>query len=288
MQFRFRHGKHLPYSAIEILEFCVWLWFRLHISNMLPMSADFDGIDQKLIRAHENIVNLKVEIQSFIDGGKYPVIPHPDSKGWQEVIDYHRNKVIPKRFSVLSGEIIHHLRAILDHIVWLFSDDLSRRTKWKIIEFPIFESRPMDKERIHLYERKIQGIKQPEVRNLIDILQPYHAGKDIADNGLLIIHNMDRFDKHRELVIVDSTAMAEILPAFRSPDIGIMAQLYNQGELPKTLLPAFGRAVKNYSKVTPQVSFRNFGRREAQPVIPGLEELLRIIRDVVAEFRKYV
>src|SRR6266481_7650612 len=98
----------------------------------------FYGIVEKLKRFDENIGNLHNEIIAFFKGSKYPVLSNPDSKEWQEAVDYHRELVIPKRFSVLSGEIIHHLRSCLDHIVWHFSSAHYRRGHANAIEFPVF------------------------------------------------------------------------------------------------------------------------------------------------------
>jgi hypothetical protein len=87
----------------------------------------FVGIAEKLKRVDQNIVNLNTEITAFIDQGEYPTMPHPDDQCWPKAVDYHRNKSIPLRFSVLSGEIIH-LRSALDHIVWYFSSEEARLT----------------------------------------------------------------------------------------------------------------------------------------------------------------
>jgi hypothetical protein len=77
----------------------------------------FAGIAEKLKRADENIVNLNGEISKFFAESEYPVIPKPDDKRWKEALEYHRELKVPKRFSVLGGEIIHHFRSCLDHIV---------------------------------------------------------------------------------------------------------------------------------------------------------------------------
>jgi hypothetical protein len=86
----------------------------------------FHGITEKLRRADENIVSLHGEILKFFGESKYPTIPHPDAEEWQEAVDYHKELRIPKRFGVLSGEIVHHLRSCLDHIVWHFSSPQSK------------------------------------------------------------------------------------------------------------------------------------------------------------------
>lgn len=141
-------------------------------TQIVQPSPSFDGVEEKLKRTDENIVNLHNEITAFFDGCKYPVVPNPDSKDWQEAVNYHRALKIPKRFSVLSGEVVHHLRSCLDHIVWHFSSAEARRDHASALEFPIY-AEPLTKDSARGYERKIQGITSVRVRELISQLQPY-------------------------------------------------------------------------------------------------------------------
>jgi hypothetical protein len=59
---------------------------------------------------------------------------------------------------VLSGEIIHHLRSCLDHVVWHFSDDTYRRKHVTHVQFPILKTRPTPADVFNKYERKVKGI----------------------------------------------------------------------------------------------------------------------------------
>lgn len=226
----------------------------------------FSGIAEKLKRAEEGIGNLDAEIRVFLEGGKYPILPKPNTQGWDEALAYHRDKPIPLRFSVLTGEIIHHLRSCLDHIVWHFSDENSR-SKAGGIEFPIFKSEPTDKDEISLYARKIKGITNANVLRLIESMQPYQVGADAANHSLLIIHNMDRFDKHRELVIVDSGVSLAIPP--HRLDLIRKAELYTQGKLAPSQEIEIAHAFHDYM-TSPGISFREFGEHRPYAVIRGL------------------
>lgn len=232
----------------------------------------FAGIATKLKRADESIVNLNSEILAFLQASKYPVIPNADDKDWQSAVNYHKDLVIPKRFSVLAGEIVHHFRSCLDHIVWLFSNDNARRLHGNVIEFPVISETP-NKDKKRRFDAQIQGVDKPSVRKLILAMQPYHLGASAADHALCIIHNMDRFDKHRELVIVTSCAnvsFPEITPNLR--------QVMTAYAKTKTVSPddarAFQRAVKYDARVTPQVAFANFGSEKGRFVVPSLVKLL--------------
>jgi|SRR5580693_5135859 hypothetical protein len=243
----------------------------------------FAGIAKKLERADQNIFNLHNEILKFFSDSKYPVIPHPDAEGWQEAVDYHRALGIPKRFSVLSGEIVHHLRSCLDHLVWYFSSPQSRIDNENSIEFPVYRE-PLTKDQRSRYNRKIEGIANSNVIALIDGLQPYHRGNDAINDPICIIHDMDRFDKHRELTIVTACANATF-PAGTSTETIRNVMKYRKGETLSTEDFAMAqRAVKNDAKVTPQVAFAQFGNRKDQFVVPALTQLLNAMDSAVDLF----
>src|SRR5215467_15939846 len=133
---------------------------------------DFIGIGEKLKRAQENIFNLDKEITLFFEEGDHPALPKHDEKLFHEAIAYQKNRVIPPRFSVLAGEIVHHLRSCFDHIVWHFSvEHLIENVRH--IEFPVFE-KPLNHDSRKMLERKIHAITDANVRRLIEGLQPHN------------------------------------------------------------------------------------------------------------------
>lgn len=243
----------------------------------------FAGISEKLKRADQNIVNLNNEILQFFTESKYPAIPDVKDQSWQDAVNYHRGLQVPKRFSVLAGEIIHHLRSCLDHIVWHFSSDTAKLLHENALEFPIF-SKPLTKDDLPRYNRKIQGITKPGVLAIIEQLQPYQRGADAGNDPLGIVHDMDRFDKHRELVIVTASCQVEF-PAGTSIDIVQKAMAYTQGEaLPKDVIAAIGTQIKKHHHVTPDVAFAQVGEWTTQPVVPSLMKLMNAVDDVAELF----
>lgn len=237
------------------------------------MAADFSGITEKLKRADEDIVNLHSEIDAFFQGCRYPVLPKDDDEKLLEAIQYHKALAIPPRFSVLIGEIVHHLRSCFDHVAWQFSSEQYRRDRFWKIEFPVFDKEPVEKDALSRYEGKVKGITNPAVLELIKALQPYKA-PDATDAPIWIIHDMDIVDKHRELILCPSTVRIEI-PASLWPYAD-----YDRNALPPEIEDDLYRNLK----VVPQISFRNFGRREIQPVIPALKFLKDIVGEIVARF----
>jgi hypothetical protein len=237
----------------------------------------FDGIDEKLKRANENIRNLDAEIGQFFNAGKYPVLPDIQSELFLEAVNYHRSRTIPLRLSVLAGEVIHHLRSSLDHVVWLLSTPAYRRKCPKMIEFPIYESRPVNEKKLAGFNGKIEGIASPSTKSMIERIQPYNT-PDPIESPLLIVHKMDIVDKHQELVLCFSTGLIEL------PMEVIPVRFRNKRRPLTELYAELGPEIKQHGKVTPQIAFREFGRRPIQPVIPGLEELTQAVKLVILAF----
>lgn len=247
------------------------------------MSADdFKGIEEKLKRSSENIDNLHAEINRFFQEGKYPVLPKHDSEALLEAIAYHKNSVVPLRFSVLTGEIVHQLRSCLDHVVWIFSSSEYRSGKHgSAIEFPVFDKEPIDKDKIALYERKVNGVTNPGVLDFIKRLQPYNS-PNLIDSPIRIIHKMDVIDKHRELVLCANTG------SFEFPDELMTRYGAYLNKHPGNPSAEFQAEIESNIKIVPQISFVKFGRKEVSPIIPSLKHLHDFIVHTMARFESYV
>lgn len=248
----------------------------------------FHGIGKKLERADQNILNLQTEIAAFFKNCEYPTIPDPKDDKWQKAVDYHKNLVIPIRFGVLTGEIVHHLRSSLDHLVWIFSSDSSRKEKGDVIAFPIFIREPSTPNKIESFNRQIQGITDSRVRDRIVALQPYHRGPNAIDDPLAIVHQMDRFDKHRELVLIDGGVNFTLLPSQISAELATALRCHDEGKPMSNRQKAIiGDALKDHHSVALTVLFPKFGNRHGQAVIPSLVQLINAVVRIVESFEMF-
>jgi hypothetical protein len=243
------------------------------------MKSVFAGIYEKLIRTDENIVNLESEVLLFFQECKYPVMPKVHDKEHAEALEYHKTLPIPLRFSVLSGEIVHHLRSCLDHIVWELSDDVTRNSKdGPSLEFPVLDRRPTPENEFPKYGRKVKGVKHIGALKLIEELQPYNRTHPNTD-PLWIIHKMDIANKHRELAITQPSGFLE-------GPLNLVREVRRRLLLKLQMSPELIREFDQYGKVTPQVSFRDFSGGIVEPVIPKLVQLTGHIRYVLMRFEK--
>ena len=235
----------------------------------------FAGIAEKLKRSKENIFDLNSEIERFFNEGDYPAIPENDHETLLKAIEYHKNRVAPPRFSVLAGEVIHHLRSCFDHIVWHFST--GPKLNNMPVDFPVFPEEPIEKNELARFEGKIQRITNPKVRELIEGLQPYKSPSPF-DDPLFIIHNFDIVDKHRELLLCPS-AGTRVLPNSMKPLIEGYQRAHP--ELNSAQVQAY---FKDYGPLQPCIAFRNFGQRKIHPAIPGLMDLFQYTFNAVDRF----
>jgi len=255
---------------------------------ILPMPDPFAGIKEKLKRSHENVINLQLEVNRFFEEGKYPaLLPEDDVQALLEAAQYHMQREVPLRFSVLIGETAHHLRSILDHIVWQFSRESFREEHGDWIEFPIRKTRPDDKNSIKRFERKIEGVTDVRVRNFIEQLQPYNATNPI-DSPLLAIHNIDVIDKHRELVLCVSSGAVELPPDISERLIAKFSASHQSG-IPEAIMEAeFRREIENNAKIVPTISFTDFRGRDFEAIVPAMFELNNEVVCIVAQFDRFL
>jgi hypothetical protein len=234
------------------------------------------GIDEKLKRADENILNLGIEINTFIKSSPDSGITNTKANRTQQWINTHRDRVIPPRFGVLAGEIAHHWRSCLDHIAWGLSSDDYRRDNETAIAFPIFIN-PPNKKTQPRYDRYVEGITNTAALKLIADLQPHKTTNPI-DDPLAIIHELDRVDKHHTLVLVVASFDAQlIIPRLT---LGRVFGGFESNEDPFPSEPA----PKADFKVSRQIAFAKFGQRENQAVVPSLTHLSRKLRNIVRRF----
>ena len=249
------------------------------------MSHPLDGCWAKIERANENIKDLETEIFAFVQPDPYTIAGNVNHQT-KECTFVANAKTIPLRFSVLAGEIIHHLRSSLDHLIWALALQ-HHATPDPNIGFPICLTE--EKFIAARKGRKINGISGSALA-IIERLQPYRNTdwrNTVSDNPLRIIQEFNNTDKHRLLAVVVSAAH-------------IPGQIYFSGRMADTVIAQFApeqwadqllRTEPNGTKVLTvrftkmhqelqvkadfrhQVAFEQFGTREIEPVILSLMHL---------------
>jgi hypothetical protein len=161
-----------------------------------------NGIDAKLVRANETLTVLEREAMDF----ERQIPPPRIEKGFKPgtsiyAFRAYRELDVPLRFAVLAGEVIHHLRSSLDHLVAGLVQ-LAGHAVSRAHQFPICKT-PEQFQR-SLKTGCLDGVPAAVTR-VIEGYQPYlHVNPNVAElSGLQELNNAD---KHRLLVVVGAAA----------------------------------------------------------------------------------
>ena len=251
------------------------------------MPHPLEGIDERFKRANENILNLDAEINRFLSEKGNREIVERDAKRIEEFKEFWKKQAIPSRFSVLVSEILHHYRSALDNLIWeLLRQAGHTPARPSAIEFPIFTTRPGDANKLALFNRKIEGVGNT-AQAIIESLQPYNAVSQWhgPHHALLVLHDMNRLDKHRELTVIGSmsrqTPEANLLMVSRvhkDPTTGYT-----------TRTPVAYREMYVGMKLTALVSFRQFGDNGPPnvSVIPGIRRIETATAEAIKSFDSF-
>lgn len=158
----------------------------------------------KVARAKEQLAGLEAEFQRFSDSKPYTLRQEHDLETQEFILVYYPSSPIPDNWPIIIGEILYNLRSALDLAVY----ELTVREQGaplKNTEFPIFD----DKDLFSALKKngdpapgsglfKIRGLSQ-KTRDCIESMQPYNLRQPDRVSTLLLLHEMNILDKHREL-----------------------------------------------------------------------------------------
>jgi hypothetical protein len=119
-------------------------------------------------------------------------------------------------------------------------------------------------------------------------MQPYKRGSDAESDPVCIVHDMDRFDKHRELAIISSCASVNI-PLSAGIEVAAAMAKYGQGKAVNDAeLALIHKALNQNPIVLPQIAFMQVGKWKEQPVVPTLSQLHEAIFERIDLFEGLV
>ena len=276
------------------------------------------SFDLKLGWAQDHLDWLNSEVSSWCSTESERITDEPDPKPSHQQLAYanarHRRCIIDADFGGVSddfalatGDCVHCLRASLDHLAMALAESfttcrLRRSMTAKEIEkseFPIFWKGAMTPDQI---SSKI-GCIDPAAQAVIQKLQPHHRGARYATHPLWRIHELDRIDKHRRLVLHDAWNTGQgktgsIGFVFEPGDEALIQLLQRSAlvfaQYPPALQVKPGTVLCQYSVVVPdnaevkmkpriplQVVFGKGEVLELQPLIPTLQSLIDFVRNDV-------
>ena len=253
-------------------------------------TATLEGIVAKIKRADEQLRTLSNSIGQFLNDS-YKIEGRFDKEARKYRFIACGEPLLPPTFAILVGEITHHLRSTLDHAVTQLHSIGPEDGKLDRLEFPICLTQ---KAFNNVKNLKVKGLPAEAVQR-IEAWQPYNTNKDKPEDEVLwVLHDLDRIDKHRLLLVVATCVqMADTLKINGKIDVEIT------GMTPPVALgiqpTKEGREIFTVdfgSKIDPdividgnfrcEVTFGQPGVIQYLPVIPTLNQ----VRDVVVKVLK--
>jgi hypothetical protein len=159
-----------------------------------------DGCREKVKRAKEQVENLNTEISAIENGGIYTAVGNHEFER-QRYVFHSVGPRVDLRISVLTGEIVHHLWSVFDHIIWQLATTSGLRYQ-QMITFPVKDS--LEEFEKTVKNGNIQGVPAAAI-SLIESFQPYRTS-DPPNSVTRILYDLDRAEKHR-LLIATTKAM---------------------------------------------------------------------------------
>ena len=267
------------------------------------MNSRLQGISAKVQRAEENIRKLNDEITAFLsrNPNPYNVTGEFENNGLEYVVKAYGKLDIPLRFSVIFGEIIHHLRSVFDYLICALVEEQSG-TPTRAHKFPVCFSASEFAETS--MNGCIDGISASAV-TLIESVQPYNT--EIPTTCILgVLTELDNTDKHQLLILFNTVVgvqpiipvgQANDSPDTTNPAIKLISPpdthsrvASNEGvEVFRVGLTAPDPSFYVDAKVSTKITFQIGGLPDYLDIVPTLTTMLqytaRTIKKFSTEFR---
>jgi hypothetical protein len=157
---------------------------------------DFTGARLKIERADRHIRELEDAIAAFRSSDKHRFVFEKDPVTNAAKASHESSAEVLKTISLITGDVVHNLRAALDHLMFEVVTSLDPTVDPDIIKFPISNNENAIKTALEKAEIK-SAISTPLgtkiARVILNEIKPYGA----LDNAICAVSKLDNIDKHR-------------------------------------------------------------------------------------------
>src|SRR6267378_107397 len=252
------------------------------------MSHALDGSRLKVARADEHLKAVEERIKGFIDKKPYALGSQPDMKANELLLTIHIRDDPPPELGLVVGDAVHNLAAALDYIVCALA--MTVGADCERTAFPIYIDPTLYSDQ---GGRRIKNLSDL-AKTVIKAHQPFVTEPKAPElTPLAILYDLDRFDKHRVLLIGATVLLAGSTLNLVAPDGASVVPI----QRPKGPLKdgaAFARftcigctpsEVNVKGNVTFSVGFgEGSGQATGDPVLPTLQRLRGHVSEVIADF----
>lgn len=115
----------------------------------------------------------------------------------------HVKQPYPEQWSVVVGDVLTNLRAALDHVLWsAVVAHSGPPAKPQRVQFPITSTAA----KFQQPTTELESLVAPKVWEVVEAVQPFHAGAQAHTTPLEVLRWLCNVDKHRTVHVVGRTA----------------------------------------------------------------------------------
>jgi hypothetical protein len=171
---------------------------------MWPVVADFNQAFMRCSWAAMHFDRLQLEMADYLEGGAVSIEPTVDAEGNKQFTARVALEP-PLELAFRTSDVIHHLRASLDHAVWALHPNGTKKT-----QFPVASS----EEQWHNVQSQVAGLSG-DVIDAIRQLQPFVEGG--LGVNLVQLNDLATWDRHRAAQILVGIALSAGFGGFDLP-----------------------------------------------------------------------
>lgn len=196
---------------------------------------------RKIRRAEKHLAELKDELRAYESSDRYAAIrdldtdPNPGVWMYRAKLTDQPNENLP----LIIGDIVHNLRASLDHVMAAFAPTKRKRhAKFPIFTEDFWRTNPHTGEHVdrgtvarnarQAYKRDVKDLPR-EARRIVGMTQPFRASVD--STWLNELHALDIADKHYSLLTVPHGVESPVVEV-RIPEQDVRFHLRSLGICP--------------------------------------------------------
>lgn len=170
------------------------------IKNKTPaLPQALAGCVAKLERVNETIHVIRGEVESYLAEDSIRLTNVHNNGGKEYAFVATELVAPPVRLAVLAGEVVHHLRSTLDHLVCALVTKSGGAVTRKH-QFPMSDTAAKYQKACN--DGMIKGVSV-SAEKIIRSLQPFNNAKP-QSASFYVMHELDIADKHRLLLVVAS------------------------------------------------------------------------------------
>jgi hypothetical protein len=225
--------------------------------------------------AKDHITDLDIAMNRFFETNPYGVVKEKDAATGEYVFRFVGMSPYPRDIVGHVSDALHNLRSTLDLLVWqlvLANGIQPNENQARDIYFPIHSS----------------SLKK--ITSLIRLDAVQYLETWVGHKTLRLLHDLDRFDKHREILGIGTSHLGHINPERNAMIVAPHISMLKPGDV-ILRLPDKERDPKIDFRFA--VSFEVPNVAEGLPVLDTLLEMQRIVFEIVLDsssaghFRKH-